>query len=240
MLNKKTRRLTLLLVSVSTLLMSQMVLADSNDPQYQIEMIIFSRLNSNTLASEQWPAVNLKSFNLSLYQKQAYQDYLKLVGFNPLPAKNYFMNNMTHILQKSQYPILMHFAWTQAIVSAGSAKPIHLYGGSAYNANGEKPSFSNNEGLAYDQYPLWQVDGGVKISVNRYFNLHFHLLFSEPLNTIATIDKNNYFSDSHRPYIYFELDQTRRTKSNELNYIDYPLYGILFEIKKIKTQQVNS
>tara|TARA_A100001015_G_C14853706_1_gene657538 strand:- start:146 stop:868 length:723 start_codon:yes stop_codon:yes gene_type:complete len=240
MFNQKSRRLARLLIGLSSILMSYAVLADNNQPQYQIEMIIFSRLNSNTLAAEQWPTVNLKSFNLSLYQNQTYQDYLKLVNFNPLPAKNYFLDNMTNILQKSHYPILMHLAWTQVIGNARSAKPIHLYGGNAYTGNGVEPSFSNNENLQYDQYPQWQVNGGVKISVSRYFNLHFHLLFSEQRSTIAAIDNKNYFSEAHSPYIYFKLDQTRRTKSNELNYIDYPLYGILFEIKKIKATQATT
>lgn len=235
MLNQKLSHLSILLVSLTCILMSHPALADNIDPQYKIEMIIFSRLNTNTLATEQWPMVNLKSFNLSQYQNPAYQEYLKSVDFNPLPTKNYFLNNMSNILQKSHFPILIHLAWTQTISDNRSAKPIHLYGGNAYTSNAGTPSFSNNETLQYDQYSPWQVDGGVKISVNRYFNLQFHLLFSEPRNAIATIDNNNYFSDSQQPYIYFELNQNRRTKRNELNYIDYPLYGVLFEIKKIDT-----
>lgn len=55
------------------------------------------------------------------------------------------------------------------------------------------------------------VDGTICVSIQRYLNVTLHLLF-----------KNN--------FDYFYLSENRRMRSNELNYIDFPVYGVLIKI----------
>ena len=130
----------------------------------------------------------------------------------------------------------MHLAWQQQVNTPSEAKAIQLYGGAGYSANGATPIDNPDESVPFHQSAKWQVNGQVKVSVNRYFNLHFNLTFSEPLQLIQSLDSKNYFSNIQTPYITFQLNQNRRTRSNELNYIDYPLYGLLFEVKKIPSR----
>ncbi len=61
-----------------------------------------------------------------------------------------------------------------------------------------------------------QMDGTLAISLQHYFNLHFNLQFLMP-------------SPSDTPF-YANLNQELRMRSNELNYIDHPFYGVIIEI----------
>ena len=55
------------------------------------------------------------------------------------------------------------------------------------------------------------VDGTICVSIRRYLNVTLNLLFKNNLD-------------------YFYLSENRRMRSNELNYIDFPVYGVLIKI----------
>lgn len=59
----------------------------------------------------------------------------------------------------------------------------------------------------------WQVSGTLALNLQRYFDAHFNLQFYNPTNNTS-----------------YKVNQIQRMKSNELNYIDHPLYGILIKI----------
>ena len=214
-------------------LLSTTIAQANDDPIYQIEMVVFSRLSPSTLASEKWPSINPAALKINPADPSQYQQYLKAINWKLQSPSHYFMNPLIKTLKQSNYNILMHMAWQQQVGPTRYSQPIQLYGGKAYSLSAEVQNVTTDETTPFEQYPQWQINGNLKISVNRYFNLHFNLIFAEPLTTIQTIDSNGYFDSVHSPFVYFHLNQNRRTRSNELNYIDFPLYGVMFEIKKI-------
>ena len=61
----------------------------------------------------------------------------------------------------------------------------------------------------------------------RYIDLKFNLLFAQPLSTISGA---NDYSNTQGRFAYFRLQQNRRMRSRELNYIGHPLYGVLVKV----------
>lgn len=99
------------------------------------------------------------------------------------------------------YNVLLHTAWSQP--NRGSGPLLHVQGDG--------------------------VNGTIRISVDRYFDVRFNLYFAVSENTLASIGKNGYFKNSSN-LVYFHLKETRRMKSHEMNYIDNPLFGVLIKI----------
>ena len=205
----------------------------TNDNLYQVEMIVFSRFNTTSLSSEQWPTINPSTVKLTQLGPERYQNYLKSIDWRLQPPSRFYMTPLAAKLKSAHYKILMHLAWQQQVLSPRNSKPIHLYGGAAYSDNGQLLATSSDDNVPFDHFRNWQVNGNLGISLNRYFNLNFNLVFAEPLNIIKQYDNSGYFSGMQKQFVYFHLDQSRRTRSDELNYIDFPLYGVLFEVKKV-------
>lgn len=170
---------------------------------YQIEIIVFSHITPAGLQSEYWPALPPlvmppKAIELSSDQ---------------IVAQAQWQLQQTHqLLQKNNYPILLHLAWQETADSARQGTIIHLTGGNAYDNN------------------LQQVSGFVAIRLEHYFSVHFNLRFLMPWADIKDLNLPNITHDSDNPYITFQINEHLRMRSKELNYIDHPLYGILIEI----------
>lgn len=186
---------------------------------YQIEMIIFSHLTRQSLTQEQWPLLNVADFNINRGVTLQTADMVA----NPsddyvlLPARDYLLKRTQQRLDKQPpYKTIAHLAWRQTVVSPQDADTIHLTEGKTYGN---------------DQY---QLQGNIRISVKRYLNVSFNLLFAEPTSELTTIADNADTFANQGKLTYFHLAQTRRMRSKELNYIDFPLYGILIKITPVK------
>ncbi len=202
---------------------------------YKVEMLVFSHLTPAALKEEQWPFVKSQNFAKRKLIHLNYGARNTLRAYRLLPRAKFTLNKAAYKIKNTPgYQVLMHIAWIQPIMNSRFKIPIHIYGGNAYNSNGSTTSFSSNEGTPYYNQSNWQLDGTVNISVMRYFNVQFNLLFKEPLAELNALATNNYFRDLNTGLVNFRLLQTRRTRSKELNYIDFPLYGILFKITRLK------
>ena len=83
----------------------------------------------------------------------------------------------------------------------------------------------------FNQAKTWQVNGVMSLYLNRYINTQFNLAFAMPTSQFEALNHNPQSTQpSHEAVTYLMLNQKRRTKSNELNYIDHPVYGILMKI----------
>lgn len=116
------------------------------------------------------------------------------------------------IAQKNNYKVLANIAWQQEIPVTRHAKPIHI--------SGDK------------------IDGTITINRDRYFNIKINLILTESTKYLYSIDSENYPNTANNEFISFQMKQTRRMRSNELNYIDQPLFGML--IKIVPIEQVSS
>lgn len=78
-----------------------------------------------------------------------------------------------------------------------------------------------------------ELSGVMQITLNHYFNVHTNLILSEPTSTLAKIANNAYFSQWTQPTFRFQLMQDRRMRSDELNYLEHPLIGVLIKITRV-------
>ncbi len=111
------------------------------------------------------------------------------------------------IAQKENYNVLLNISWQQKIPVSKHAKPIHITGN--------------------------KIDGTITITRDHYFNVQTNLILTEPADYLDNIGKGNYAANiTNNSYKSFQMAETRRMRSNELNYLDYPLFGVLIEITK--------
>jgi len=89
--------------------------------------------------------------------------------------------------------------------------------------------------------PLYQVDGAVTVSVERYLHARLDLLYrrSLPVQDPTLPPDAPEAMELHT----FRLQTSRRMRSQELHYIDHPLFGVLvmvtpFELPQAEPEQV--
>ncbi len=187
---------------------------------YQVELIIFSQLSSSALDSEQWPLVtpilnSSKADKISLITK----DKMQLRA----QAKD--------IINNPNYQMLLHLAWQASAKQLNQGQMVHIYGGEAFDAAGKQiADVALHQQVPFNQYPIWEINGLVNVKLSRYFNFNFNLYFAEPFSELSQLSQNAYFANKNTGVFYFHLLQQRRTRSGELNYIDYPIYGVLVEV----------
>jgi len=207
--------------------------------QYQVEVIIFEHVTQQGIESEAWPNnPQLPSFRNAINLQQATNNNAlnqptQLQNYQLLPASYFHLSQETNKLQRNpNYRILLHQTWLQPIGGERSAKPIHLYGGELFNSDGSVMTNDNNNLLPPPSDSYWQLNGTVTISMDRFFNVKTDFLLNEPISQLPTNTQQQADNYHFQPTNIksFLLLQTRRMKSNELNYIDHPLFGILIAI----------
>lgn len=173
------------------------------DPSYQIELIIFSHINEEGLRSEHWPLLPAQKITKNAVELS--EDQL-------IPESQWLLKSSEQLLKHNNNTILLHTAWQESALEARKLNIIHLTGGETYPDD------------------LRQLNGTISISLDRYFNIHFNLRFLMPWDNIKDLNLINIAPENGNPYISFKINAQLRMRSNELNYIDHPLYGILIKI----------
>ena len=146
-------------------------------------------------------------------------------------------------LQQANHQILLHTSWISPTNKLVSGLRIHLLGGNIYpDQQNTTPlpanSTSTNDPTNNDSsQAIHQIEGQIKLNLNRYFNFNINLVMTEPTAKLQRIDANFNQDNTRGTWSYFQLTQQRRMRSRELNYIDHPLYGMLILIKPITAQQ---
>ncbi len=221
------------------------------DQAYQVELIIFSHPLSKGVSQEQWPqdAITLPNLDdtTTLNETNTNNELNSEINNSQqantnkpelLPTTQWKLTSEEqHLRRHPDYHILLHEAWLQTIPS-NAKKPtrIHLFGGKGYQHNGKVIAIDDTEiAPHYDQASTWQVNGVMSLYLNRYINTQFNLAFAMPTSQFEALNHNPQSAKpSHQAFTYLMLNQKRRTKSNELNYIDHPVYGILMKVIPIK------
>jgi hypothetical protein len=189
--------------------------AQSTVQWYQIEMIFFSHLSDGELDNETWPllpAFNAPSEMISLVPPQIYPT--QPLSNYPLVLPNDFILNdeAAHLSNNPDYQMIGHLAWLQPITSLPQSKIIPTY-----------VQASNNQSI---------VDTLLQIRQNKFIEISMQALlsiqdaaFSGQFKSLKALDNKN--NDGQ---IRFQINQSIRMKTKELNYIDSPFLGILIEI----------
>lgn len=75
--------------------------------------------------------------------------------------------------------------------------------------------------------------GLLTIELTHYFTVHANLLLTLPVVQLQKMAINGYFNSMTQPNFYFQMNENRRMRSDELNYISTPVIGVLVKITKI-------
>ena len=199
---------------------------------YQVEMIIFSHLTSKGLDSEQWPLLGqemtLPDTLINLIPPNSFQsaEQFKLLGRQGFTLQK----EQRYLAHRSGYNVLMHLAWKQQVWMAAKSKPIHIFGGAVYDSDGQRIGTDVYGDMSYNPNIIWEVNGTMTLSVQHYLDAQFNLLFAVPIPQVQTLSRNDYFSNAPGNFVYFRFLQNRRMRSQELNYISHPLFGVLIKI----------
>ncbi|MCB1827030.1 MAG: hypothetical protein KDH94_01305 [Coxiellaceae bacterium] len=184
---------------------------------YQIEVIVFSHITAKGVDSEKWP-----------WTPTDYKPNGNAASIFPVARNSLILSSEQRQLAKQPgYQILLHMAWRQKIANPRNAQPIHIFGGNIYNNSGRLIGQATYGGQPYSASKTWQVNGTITPSLIRYIDLKFNLLFAQPLASLPTADKSNNVEGN---FAYFRLNQSRRMRSRELNYLGHPLYGVLVKV----------
>lgn len=188
--------------------------------RYQVELIVFDNSKDAKLQSEHWPShppmpAIEDTIALNDYQSDIDHQLLQL-----LPSK-YFKLSPSHwaLSKKAHKPVFLHIAWQLELSKPYKTQRFHVYApfDPSYNSAHQLPT--------YDRYTNWAIDGVISISRSNYINFNADLIFHPPQQLTD-------LSGKHIEAI--ALHQKRRLRTQELHYIDHPLYGILVEVTAVE------
>lgn len=200
----------------------------NSERTYQIELVVFSHITAQGLASEEWPSVPINppppsAINLDQSNKKS---------FAILPKSDFFLSTEQRRLERNKnYHVLLHLAWRQRIPNSHHAQPIHVYGGNIYNSSGNIVGTAIYGQQPYNPDNVWQLNGTITPMLSHYIDIKMNLLFAQPFSSLPT---GNHANNIQGQFAYFQLKQTRRMRSRELNYIGHPLYGVLIKVVPIE------
>ena len=204
----------LIITTITCIILSLSPMTYGLEKKYQIEILIFSDINSANAKSELWPATsNIPPFQppnipeiqiLPNQEAQVTGDTVMLIS-----PSQFIIKENAFKREKSQH-ILCHFGWIQDF--------------------SQQPNIQLALKRVPDNVAPTSIQGLISIGLKTYFNAQFTLLFSEPLGTFTHVSATQPLQNIINGNAYFLFDQTRRMRSKELNYLDHPLYGILIYI----------
>ncbi|MEH6575743.1 MAG: CsiV family protein [Amphritea sp.] len=214
---------------------------------YQVEVLIFNYLPSDTLDDEIWPEIKEVPFRSGArklrYNKEG-TDF-----FTRLPKSSLQLNDKkAHLKRSPQYRIIFHEAWIQPVGSIKGKDTVHITGGDILD-NG-----------------LYELEGYISVDKARYLHFRTDLFHTrqltaqesqlltpkteEPGNTpvefvglvtdlqnnpLDSANGNRYLTSTEIPdFVTVEMKTGRRMRRDELHYLDHPLMGALVLISAVE------
>lgn len=189
----------------------------TSNPNYQIEMIIFSHVTPQTLGTEQWETMSpdISTPNIT-GQTNALLSQSALV----------LRREANDISRQAGYRVVSHIAWRDHLTAA--QQTFALFQGNLYNANGVLIAKNfTTQTKTRDDSP---INGTIGVTLGHYIDMQMNLFLIEPLSLLKKLDSNNYFNQFKQDTFAFQLSESRRMRSRELNYFWHPVMGILVKI----------
>lgn len=226
---------------------------------YTVEVVAFEWTAPGGLAEEAWtdapaPPSLEGAVELVSAEEQALDEELQgdepggdLHAFRLLPPSELRLGGVRRVLERSgRLEPLLHVAWRQPGFGSRSAPPVHVRstpllappGGPGESdggilASGTPLALILGDARA-DPGPAAParaaVDGTLRLYRARYLHLEADLLYHRPAARSRARAVSG--DDGAEPDIpdRFVLRQSRRMRSNELHYVDHPLFGIVAQV----------
>ena len=245
---------SLLLLALSTLLLAVNVSAETVT-EYQFDIIVFENLNSK----QQYLAdLSAHEFIHSSQLKNTTQNDNNIYPFNDAALNYEHVENgeLDAIFDKldssSRYNILMRKTWKQSAPENGATVQLDVALPDTASADTLTASSPNTktpdanipateltatEHPATDSSPL---GGTINFTFRRYIHLSTDLTLYHEYDDAgnASLDNNAELPNSELPMSVIRLQ--RKMRSNEVQYVDHPLLGIVVNIKRYKPETSNA
>ncbi|MET0090835.1 MAG: CsiV family protein [Candidatus Thiodiazotropha sp.] len=183
---------------------------DAGDaPWYQFEVLVFQRIAAGAGSTEHWPmdpgepsqdgAVYL-SRGSAVVNDQA-------IPFVQLPAEDQQLADTWQTLRRSRdYRPLYLMAWRQPVHAPEQAEPVYF-------------SLASDDGSG-----LPKLEGRVSFGLKRYLHMEADILLRLPAEYEAGAQQGLTYPPAYQGY---RMQETRRMRSGQLNYLDHPVLGII-------------
>ena len=197
------------------------VAADASARWFTVEIVVFDDLQGEGLHAEHWPADPGEpspegAFELTSPPKA--EPGGDAHAFRLVDRSELSMNGVWSSLRRSaRYRPLLHAGWRLPGIDRSAARPAYV---SAH------PGSSGTRAAGRDSGELPAVRGTVKVSLARYLHVEIDLLYHRPGNSVTA-------APDAVP-TRFRLVSERRMRSEELHYIDHPLFGVLVLITPLQ------
>jgi len=207
----------ILLMSVVLLFTSTNAIAQNEGRWYQVELLIFKRLDDTKNTGEIWQR------NIELH----YPYHTRPLP-TVLPSSSHQLGGHNYTLRKSgDYNVLFHKAWEQQMWQSSQSPALIIRGGERYGNHRE-------------------LEGTIKIHIGRYLHVTTDLWLSNYTaanehNIVMELpplpnskDSSEFFVEEITPTSIITFREKRRMKSKETHYIDHPAMGILIRMLPLK------
>lgn len=172
---------------------------------YDIQVLIYAHITPDTLQAEAWPF--LTADDLKSFHDQTTQHLPKMLSG---PA-NHLQHEKKILEKEADYQILVDRSYRESFIADNQSFSFPIKG-------------QNNQTT---------IHGLMTITLSHYFDVNMNLLLSEPTTLLQKIDPTHYFANLKTPSFTFKFFQNRRMKSDELNFLEHPLMGVLIKIVKV-------
>jgi len=178
--------------------------------RYQVDLIVFESYSTKGWLEEFWPQVtDIIDLDNTVDLTQTAVPPLDIEPSEPMLQA--VVNRMT-----KHYRILRHYSWSQNVIDQKETPEMFIEG-------------ADNTSAFYGKMKLYQ---------SRFNHVTFNLNFEKAIPTKVRQEfaLKQKISEYDLPATWqFQLNAKRKIRSGELHYIDHPLFGILIQIKEIKT-----
>ena len=219
-----------------------------------------------TLSSERTPDTNITSFLFEDAGRQHINRQLLEAANTPIedtpeeevdaesaPASTIDRDALTRLLQQNKSSIFQELSGTNLALDKvarslrrSSRYDMHLHSAWIQPIDGEGTPILLQTGQHYDD--LFEIDGTVTISRNRYLHVDTDLWYTEfTPSSAAGIDPqvdaeiNKNYPDlvtharqrgTHVPMQSYRMQQSRRMRSGEMHYLDHPFFGLIVKFTR--------
>lgn len=236
------RRFSLFLAAIFFIFYSVIVQADLAGKPVKVNLIVFTHVNKQSLASESWPqqlinpsytnTLQLLPSDAILTDDNGIQGYA--TQFKLLPRHKVGLAWTVHRLRDEGNTIVLDIAWVMPAIETNHW--LHIYGGQAYDSTGQPlqldssiysiPSIEQSQSVVY-----WELNGLLRISYDRLFTVETKLYLTLP-KQLGDFDASQF---GLVPLNTYTLMGKRDLRAGQMAYFDHPLFGVLVMVTPVKS-----
>lgn len=229
---------------------------------YDVELVIFAQKNQANLNAEKWgtPVIDTEAWDKALAIEELGSYPLRRAGglpahFTLLDEKNFKLNTEAErVNRSSHYELLYHTGWRQPGLPSDKAIAVRI--GRSFTDSPFIDTVEVIRGLSIAEQRVpqaeylpathppqvngRQLDGTVKLILARYLHIETDLVYLVPNergHVPATAPDANADHVQNGPdYYLLQMNESRRMRSNEVHYLDHPMFGVIAKVTPYKPE----